>query len=80
MDYQDIYDKIILNAQYKNRTKKDGIVYENHHIIPKCVGGIDARHNTVLLTPKEHFICHKLLCFIYNSDKLKFAFWACVIN
>ena len=30
---------------------------ESHHIIPKCIGGIE----TVDLTAREHFICHLLL-------------------
>ena len=32
--------------------KKQNIYYESHHIIPKCMGGIEE----VLLTGKEHFI------------------------
>ena len=30
---------------------------ENHHIVPKCMGGIE----TVRLTGREHYICHWLL-------------------
>jgi hypothetical protein len=34
---------------------------EKHHIIPKSEGGDDTYDNLVYLTPKEHFIAHKLL-------------------
>lgn len=34
---------------------------EKHHIIPKSLGGSNSIKNLVKLTPKEHYICHKLL-------------------
>lgn len=34
---------------------------ETHHIIPKSLGGSNRKENLVKLTPKEHFICHRLL-------------------
>jgi hypothetical protein len=34
---------------------------EDHHIVPKCLGGLDVVSNKVWLTAEEHFICHKLL-------------------
>lgn len=34
---------------------------EIHHIIPKCLGGVNSKDNLVRLTAKEHFICHRLL-------------------
>jgi hypothetical protein len=58
-----------------------GIYYEGHHIIPLCVGGTgrsgDKNHpNIVLLTAKEHYIAHRLLCEIYpDSNGLKMAIW-----
>lgn len=61
--YSRIYFSIIEKARYSNRKKLspddfDFIYYESHHIIPRSFGGIE----TVLLTAKEHFICHLLLC------------------
>lgn len=52
------YFKIIENAKVGIRTKKSGAYYEAHHIIPQSMGGKEK----VLLTAKEHFICHLLLC------------------
>lgn len=44
----------------KSRVKHDGYM-ENHHIIPKSLGGSKCKENIVSLTPKEHYICHLLL-------------------
>ena len=64
MDYLDnkytkIYYKIIDRARSQNRTKSDGM--QSHHILPKCLGGTDDPNNLVLLTYKEHRVCHCLL-------------------
>jgi hypothetical protein len=34
---------------------------ENHHIIPKSLGGTNSKANLVALTAREHFVCHLLL-------------------
>lgn len=61
MNYTKIYNNIINN-------RKDNVPVgytENHHIIPRCLGGTDDRSNLVRLTAKEHFICHLLLTKMY---------------
>lgn len=68
MDYKRIYESIIKKAKNEDRRKGIGIYYESHHIIPKCLGGSDSKDNRVLLTAKEHFVCHKLLAKIYPSN------------
>jgi len=80
MNHQKVYEIIIETARFQNRkrlikTNFSYVYYENHHIIPKCLNGTDNKENLVLLTAKEHYICHKLLTYIYkgNSD-LVFAF------
>jgi hypothetical protein len=82
MDYKKIYDDLILKARSENRVKNIGVYYEAHHIIPRCLGGTGkvsqwAKHpNIILLTAKEHFVSHKLLCEIYpDNKKLVSAFW-----
>lgn len=75
MNYSLIYQKIISNANTEYRLRHKGIYYENHHIIPRCMGGGDEKDNLVLLTAKEHFIVHKLLTYIYpNNRKIVHAF------
>jgi hypothetical protein len=34
---------------------------ENHHIIPRCLGGSDDTLNLVSLSARKHFLCHYLL-------------------
>ena len=77
MDYTRIYNQIIKRAQ--NR-KIDGYV-EKHHIVPKCIGGLDVKENIVELTAREHFLCHRLLCEIYSQEpKLWYALWLMAIG
>ena len=60
MNYQRAHDAIIAKAKGENRSKKNSF-YERHHIVMTSVGGSNTDENTVLLTPKEHFIVHCLL-------------------
>ena len=76
MDYKKIYNQLIERAQSENRAKGCGIYFEWHHIVPTCLGGNNDKINLVLLTAKEHYVAHKLLCEIYlNNTKLHYALW-----
>jgi len=76
MNYQRIYDQIIDRARSQNRIKSIKFYFEAHHIIPRCMNGCNEKSNLVLLTAREHFICHWLLCRIYPENvKIAFAFW-----
>lgn len=75
MDYKNIYDQLIENAL--NR-EIDGYT-ENHHIIPRCMGGTDDDSNLIRLTSKEHFIAHHLLWKEYRTTKLAHAFFMMTI-
>lgn len=55
--YTTWYYNIVNNA--KSRTLKR--YSEQHHIIPRSLGGNDNNDNLVRLTPKEHYVCHALL-------------------
>jgi hypothetical protein len=65
--YTSWYFSIIENSKRTSRSKKDGY-HEKHHIIPKSCGGTDDGSNLVLLTSKEHFICHLLLPKMMESE------------
>lgn len=79
MDYKRIYNQIIVNAQNKNIIENK--YYEVHHIIPKCLGGIDDSSNLVKLTLREHYVCHKLLAEIYKDNKsIWHAYWMMMIS
>lgn len=65
MNYKRVYYEIIFN---RLENKLDGSGYsENHHILPRCLGGDDSKSNLVRLTAREHFLCHLLLTKIYNN-------------
>jgi hypothetical protein len=49
--------------QNRKKLKRDHPAYvycEVHHVIPQCVGG----KKTVLLTAREHVLCHWLLIYM----------------
>lgn len=76
MNYQTVYNSIIYNAKNMSRFKTDKTYYEIHHILPRCLMGSDEESNLVLLTAKEHFICHKLLTKIHpKNNSLRHAYW-----
>lgn len=53
----------------KNRIKFDNTnYYENHHIVPKSLGGNNSKDNLVRLTGREHFVCHLLLVKMVMLD------------
>jgi hypothetical protein len=73
--YSKYYFNIIENAKHR---KLDNIYVEKHHIFPKSLGGKNSKENLVILTAKEHFICHLLLvkAVIYEyRKKMNYAFW-----
>lgn len=57
MDWAAHYDALVSRARVR---QIDGYS-EKHHIIPRCMGGSNAKSNIVRLTAREHFIAHKLL-------------------
>lgn len=67
MQYEKIYSRLIESR--KNRIFEDIKYTEKHHIIPKCLGGLDKKENLIRLTFREHFIAHWLLVKIYPNDQ-----------
>ena len=65
--YTKTYMNLVNTRKQLNRNKGDGGIYDSHHIVPKCMGGSNNASNKVLLTPKEHFICHLLLTKMVES-------------
>ena len=70
MDYQKAYDAIIANRKLNTPSGYT----ENHHIIPKSLGGSNDPDNLVKLTAREHFIAHRLLAKIHGG-KMWSALW-----
>lgn len=74
MDHLRYYNLIIEKVKIENRKKyvksdRRYVYYEKHHILPKCLGGTNDKENLVLLTAREHYICHKLLTYIYKGNR-----------
>lgn len=61
--YTNIYYRII-----ENLSCKEG---ETHHIVPKSLGGTNEKENLVTVSPRVHFILHKLLCRMVTQEKHK---------
>lgn len=79
MDYLKHYHKLCSSRKALRRSREDNTYYENHHIIPKSLGGNDLEDNKVLLTAREHYIAHLLLYKHYKEiggvalQKMSFA-------
>ena len=63
--YTRLYFSIIDRAAAEDRQKFQGVYYERHHVVPRSLGG--KAMPTVLLTAREHFICHALLLNMLND-------------
>ncbi len=85
MNYEKNYYDYISYVKSLNRVKRrksdpNYVYYEEHHILPKSIfpEKKDDADNKVLLTAREHYLAHYLLCKIYNSGdahyKMLFAF------
>lgn len=72
--YSNWYNTIIESAKSRELSKP----YDRHHIIPKSLGGSNDPNNIVRLTPREHFICHRLLVHMVSESvkhKMAYAAW-----
>lgn len=67
MEYNVIYNNLIESRQHRSKARAKG--FELHHITPKSFGGTDDTDNLVSLTPKEHFIAHRLLVKMNTGDR-----------
>lgn len=74
INYKRIHDEIINNAI--NRGVVIGQYKEDHHIVPKSMGGSDCKSNIVQLTAREHFIVHWLLKNIHKNKPMTYAFFS----
>lgn len=64
MDYRKIHDSIIERSRIR---EADNVYYERHHVIPRSLGGTNAKENIVKLSAREHFIIHRLLFKMTND-------------
>lgn len=83
MNYKSIYNRITTTARTLFSINSDSLCSwrtaynrmnpteykELHHIIPRGMGGEDIETNYCMLTPREHFLVHKLLTKIYPNNR-----------
>lgn len=75
--YTNKYFFIINRALKLGRTKTVGDNNQTHHIVPRCMGGTDDLHNLVVLSYKEHRVCHRLLIKMTEGEhkhKMMYAY------
>ena len=78
MNYSHIYNRLVETRVALARPFVRGGGLEKHHIIPRCLGGTNAKSNIVVFTPEEHFLAHRLLARMYTGDdkrKMCYAAW-----
>lgn len=84
MDYERVYyaliNRAIRETHIGKRVKNYSCYYEYHHIIPKSLGGGDCDSNLVMLTAKEHYVCHLLLTKKFNPGTMEFAKMLCAFK
>lgn len=72
MTYHDFIESI-LTTRGRNGCGEE--YHEEHHIVPKCMGGLNNKDNLIDLFADEHFVAHKLLAFENpDNDALQRAF------
>ena len=59
---------------YKLNLPEDDVYTENHHILPKSMGGSNNKINLVKLTPRAHYLAHYMLWKTYGNREMAFAF------
>ena len=65
--YTKYYSQLVESRLKLKREFKTGCGFEKHHIIPKSLGGSDAKSNLVIFTPREHCLAHMLLAKMYSG-------------
>ena len=78
------YNYIVYRAQQDREHRQwlkqtYNVYYELHHILPKSLGGLDTNENLVMLTLREHFICHLLLAKMYPDSTIEHDKMMCAI-
>lgn len=55
-------------AYYRRHREEFDVVYEQHHIKPRSMGGDDSDKNMVALTVREHFFAHLCFAMSYRGE------------
>lgn len=81
MNYERIYFSLMASRKALARKKVGDGTLERHHILPKCMGGLNTEQNLVLLTPREHYLAHLLLVrFTSGKQKSQMSYALLMMN
>ena len=69
----DRYIRFIDSRPIRLKKSKD-LYLENHHKVPKALGGTNKKENMILLTAREHYIAHMMLYKAFG-EKMLSAFY-----
>lgn len=72
MNYKRLYENLL--HKHGSRHKANNVYMEQHHILPKSMGGLDTIDNLVYLTPRLHYLAHRILHKIYNCKETAYAY------
>ena len=73
LTYQAFIDNIL---QTHGRFNCGDEYHERHHIVPKCLGGVNDENNLIDLFAREHFEAHRLLAMENPCNSgLQYAWW-----
>jgi hypothetical protein len=79
MNYQKVYDALCArgNRRFLAQAKrKRNLPYEDHHILPRSLGGSDEASNVARLTVREHWLAHRLLHKLHPKDsRMTYSAW-----
>lgn len=68
--YTKWYFGIINSAKERNTVKVRNDGNQTHHIVPRSLGGADEKENLVVLSYKEHKVCHRLLIKMLKGEAM----------
>ena len=71
--YYNKYQQIIKHYKDLNLQKSKELYTENHHIVPKSMGGSNESINLVRVPARVHFLLHWMLYRIYKTSSMAFA-------
>lgn len=67
MNYGKLYKNFCKKIKSLNRKNIDG-QFTEHHIVFRSMGGTESAENKILLTPREHYIAHRIFAKKYQKQ------------
>lgn len=71
--YYTKYNQIVKHYKELNLKKTKEFYTENHHIVPRSMGGNNSKDNLVRIPARVHFLLHWMLYRIYKTPSMALA-------